>query len=194
MTIRQWKMIHTIVKHNLLDDCHLVTTEVSLTPHSPGTRGRVRWPEGDTLWEHHLTSLGGSHTQPRDPGPGVQWVKWYFSSISTHHTVCVVATGPSAGVNAVMVPADVPIWTVQVMVTVTRAEIPDLVPTYIVTLPATSKSGTIFPSKVSRISCWGKCLFLLSLSVINITAENIGTEQVSQTVFASTEAAGRRYY
>ena len=76
---------------------------------------------------------------------------FFLLDISTHHTVCVVATGPRAGVNAVTVPADVPIWTVQVMVTVTRAEIPDLVPTYIVT-PATSKSGNIFPSKVSKVS------------------------------------------
>ena len=71
----------------------------------------------------------------------------------THHTVCVVATGPSAGVSAVVSPAKVPLWTVQVMVTVARAEIPDMGPTYIVTVPARSKSGTIFPSQVNRISC-----------------------------------------
>ena len=71
----------------------------------------------------------------------------------THHTVCVVATGPGAGVSAVVGPAGVPLWAVQVMVTVARAEIPDTGPTYRVTIPARRKSGTNFPSQVNRISC-----------------------------------------
>ena len=66
----------------------------------------------------------------------------------THHTVCVVATGPGAGVSAVMGPAGVPLWAVQVMVTVARAEISDTGPTYRVTIPARRKSGTNFPSQV----------------------------------------------
>ena len=98
-----------------------------------------------------------------------------------------MTTGPSAGISAVASPAGVPVRAVQIMVTVAGTE--TLGAAFKVTLPGQNKGvniGLFLVFFISRIWCWGKCRFLLSLSVINITAENMGTEQVSQTVFAST--------
>ena len=101
-----------------------------------------------------------------------------------------MTTGPVTGISAVASPAGVPVRAVTIIVTVAGAEARALEAAYRVTLPGQSKGvsfGLFLVFFISRIWCWGKCRFLLSLSVINITAENMmGTEQVSQTVFAST--------
>ena len=100
-----------------------------------------------------------------------------------------MTTGPVTRISAVASPAGVPVRAVQIMVTVAGAETTALEAAYRVTLPGQSKGvsvGLFLVFFISWIWCWGKCRFLLSLSVINITAENMGTEQVSQTVFAST--------
>ena len=54
-----------------------------------------------------------------------------MSHVLSHLAVCVVSTGPGAGISAVSGPAGVPLGAVQVMITVARA----LGAAYIVTIP-----------------------------------------------------------
>ena len=76
-----------------------------------------------------------------------------MTCLFTHHTVCVVAAGPAAGVTAVSSAAGVPVRTVQIKVTVARPELPALGARHIVTIPGNTELElwTNFPSEGSFV-------------------------------------------